>query len=225
MIINPQQPNNINNINTNNIVQKNHVANNIVSTTNGSNNLNSPDKKAVIQTQERLAHNFEKALDYEAILPKHLNSNQKEEIIQAVEEASKKYGVDRALILAFITQESTFNHKATSKTGAKGLMQLSSDTISFINSRSKDLKITDPYDIKQNVMGGTFYLKYLLDKFNGDLRLALGAYNSGPNSKTVETLQKYDRNVDLSEIPINKETKYHIRTVMNYYQKYLEYYK
>ena len=225
MIINSQEPNNKNNINTNNIVQKNHVANNIVSTTNDSNNLNRPDKKALIQTQERLAHNFEKALDYEAILPKHLNSNQKKEIIRAVEEASKKYGVDKALILAVITKESTFNHKATSKVGAKGLMQLNSDTIKFINSRNKDLKITDPYDIKQNVMGGTFYLKYLLNKFNGDLKLALGAYNAGPNSKTVRTLQKYDSNVDVSKIPINKQTKNYIRTVINYYQKYLQYYK
>lgn len=224
MIINSQEPNNINNINTNNIVQKNNVANNIVSTTNDSNNR--PDKKALIQAQERLAHNFEKALDYEAILPKYLNPNQKKEIIRAVEEASKKYGVDKALILAVITKESTFNHKATSKVGAKGLMQLNSDTIKFINSsNNKDLKITDPYDIKQNVMGGTFYLKYLLNKFNGDLRLALAAYNAGPNSKTVRTLQKYDNNIDVSKIPINKETKNYIRTVINYYQKYLQYYK
>lgn len=225
MVINPQKTNNINNINTSNIAKNNHVDNNIVSTTNDSNNLNSPDKRTLIQIQERLANNFEKALDYEAILPRYLNPNQKKEIIQAVEEASKKYGVDKALILAVITKESRFNYKATSKVGAKGLMQLNSNTIKFINSNNKDLKIKDPYDIKQNVMGGTFYLKYLLNKFNGDLRLTLGAYNAGPNSKTVKILQKYDNNIDVSKLPINKETKNYIKTVINYYQNYLEYYK
>jgi len=214
--------NNIINNNTINNLNRNTVGNVI------SNNeivFNNADKQKLIQIQERLADNFEKALDYEAILPRYLNPNQRKEIIQAVEEASKKYGVDKALILAVITKESTFNHKATSQFGAKGLMQLTSNTIKFINSRNKDLKITDPYDIKQNVIGATFYLKYLLNKFNGDLRLALAAYNAGPNSKTVRTLQKYDSNVDVSKIPINKETKNYIRTIINYYQKYLEYYK
>jgi soluble lytic murein transglycosylase-like protein len=216
---------NENNISNNSII--NSLNRNTVGNVISNNEIvfNNADKQKLIQIQERLAHNFEKALDYEAILPRYLNPNQKKEVIQAVEEASKKYGVDKALILAVITKESGFNYKATSKVGAKGLMQLNSNTIKFINSNNKDLKIKDPYDIKQNVMGGTFYLRYLLNKFNGDLRLALGAYNAGPNSKTVKTLQKYDSNVDVSKIPINKQTKNYIRTVINYYQKYLEYYK
>jgi soluble lytic murein transglycosylase-like protein len=216
---------NENNINNNNIINslnRDTVANVI---SNNKIDFNDADKRELIQIQERLANNFEKALDYEAILPRYLNPNQKKQIIQAVEEASKKYGVDKALILAVITKESGFNYRATSEVGAKGLMQLNSNTIKFINSSNKDLKITDPYDIKQNVMGGTFYLKYLLNKFNGDLRLTLGAYNAGPNSKTVRTLQKYDSNVDVSKIPINKETKNYIKSVINYYQEYLKYYK
>jgi soluble lytic murein transglycosylase-like protein len=216
---------NENNISNNSII--NSLNRNTVGNVISNNEIvfNNADKQKLIQIQERLSHNYEKALDYEAILPKHLNPNQKKEIIQAVEEASEKYGVDKALILAVITKESTFKHKATSKVGAKGLMQLTSNTIKFINSRNKDLKITDPYDIKQNVMGGTFYLKYLLNKFNGDLRLALGAYNAGPNSKTVKTLKKYDNNIDVSKLPINKQTKNYIKSVTNYYQKYLKYYK
>jgi soluble lytic murein transglycosylase-like protein len=216
---------NENNISNNSIINslnRNTVGNVI---NNNEINFNDAGKRKLIQIQERLVHNFEKALDYEAILPRYLNPNQKKEIIQAVEEASKKYGVDKALILAVITKESGFNYKATSKVGAKGLMQLNSDTIKFINSSNKDLKIKDPYDIKQNVMGGTFYLKYLLNKFNGDLRLTLGAYNAGPNSKTVKTLKKYDNNIDVSKLPINKETKNYIKSVINYYQNYLEYYK
>jgi len=216
---------NENNISNNSIINSlnRNTGDNVIN--NNEINFNDAGKRKLIQIQEGLVHNFEKALDYEAILPRYLNPNQKKEIIQAVEEASKKYGVDKALILAVITKESGFNYKATSKVGAKGLMQLNSNTIKFINSNNKDLKITNPYDIKQNVMGGTFYLKYLLNKFNGDLRLTLGAYNSGPNSKTVKTLKKYDNNIDVSKMPINKETKNYIRTVINYYQNYLEYYK
>jgi soluble lytic murein transglycosylase-like protein len=219
MIINPQEPNNINNINTNNIVQKNNVANNIVSTTNDSNNLNRPDKKALIQTQERLANNFEKALNCRDRQIQDLDPNKRNEIIQIVEEGSKKYDVDKALILAIISRESGFRKNVTSKRGAKGLMQLTSGTIKFINSKNKDLKITDPYDIKQNVMGGTFYL---INKYNGDLRLALAAYNAGPNSETVKILKKYDNNIDVSELPINKETKNYIKCVTYFYQNYLK---
>lgn len=216
---------------TSNSVTNNSVTNtytNIVDDVDintNQNNLNNIDKKNLIRIQQNLAENFNKALDYEAILPRYLNDNQKKKIIQAVEEASLKYGVDKALILAVITKESSFNHKAKSKVGAKGLMQLTPITIKFINSNNKDLKITDPYDIKQNVMGGTYYLKYLLNRFNGDLRLVLGAYNAGPNSKTVKTLKKFTNTNDVSKIPINKETKNYIKSVINYYEVYLKYYK
>ncbi len=202
--------------NTNNI---NNISNSEV-----NNSANIEKKQDLIKIQQHLANNFEKALDYESIFPKYLNSKQKSEIKNAVEEASRKYQIDKALILAVITKESGFNHKATSNVGAKGLMQLNSVTIKFINSNNKDFKITDPYDIKQNILGGTYYLKYLLNKFNGDLRLTLGAYNAGPNSKTVKILQKYN-NSDVSKIPINKETKTYIKRVLDYYQLYSSYYK
>lgn len=211
------------NISANSVNNPNNVNDkNISSEVNNSKNI---ERQKLIEIQQNLAINFEKALDYDSIFPRYLNSKKRNEIISAVEEASKKYGVDKELILAVITKESGFNYKATSKVGAKGLMQLNSDTVKFINSNNKDLKINNPYDIKQNIMGGTYYLKYLLNKFNGDLRLVLGAYNAGPNSKTVKILKKYDNNVDISKIPINKETKTYIKKVLDYYQEYLKYYK
>ncbi|MGC8815438.1 MAG: lytic transglycosylase domain-containing protein [bacterium] len=215
-------------VNNDRILNNPYISNtslvNNIDSNNNQNNLNNVDKQNLIRIQQNLAENFHKALGYESVLPQYLSPNQRKEIIQAVEEASTKYQVDKALILAVITKESGFNYKATSKVGAKGLMQLNSDTIKFINSNNKDLKITNPYDIKQNVMGGTYYLKYLLNKFDGDLRLVLGAYNAGPNSKTVKTLKKYS-NIDVSKVPLNRETKTYIKSVINYYEQYLKYYK
>lgn len=121
-------------------------------------------------------------------------------IEQAVDNASKKYGVDKNLILAVIKQESGFNPNATSGAGAEGLMQLMPSTAS-------ELGVTNAYDVSQNVDGGTKYLKSLLDTF-GNYKMAIAAYNAGPGA--VESSGE-----DLSKLP--SETKNYVSKVSAYY--------
>lgn len=127
-------------------------------------------------------------------------------IDEAIMKASKKYGIDEALIKAVIKQESSFNPNAVSKSGAEGLMQL-------MPSTARGLGVTNSFDIDQNVDGGTKYLKGLLDVY-GNSKLALAAYNAGPNALK-------NKGID-TEGEINKlsfETRNYVSKIMNYYGK------
>jgi hypothetical protein len=99
-------------------------------------------------------------------LPKDQNF---ESIIQ---EAAQRYRVDPGLIRAVIQAESGGNPSAVSRAGARGLMQLMPQT-------AAELGVTNPSDPTQNIMGGTSYLRSLLDRYRGDVKLALAAYNWG----------------------------------------------
>lgn len=92
----------------------------------------------------------------------------------AIAAASQRYGVSRDLIEAVAWQESRYRQSAVSPKGATGVMQLMPGT-------ARDLGV-DRFDLAQNVHGGTAYLSKMLNRFGGDVRLALAAYNAGPGA-------------------------------------------
>jgi soluble lytic murein transglycosylase-like protein len=119
-----------------------------------------------------------------------------------VSQNSAAWQVDPSLVKAVIVNESGFDAKATSRTGAQGLMQLMPSTAAAVGVR-------DAYDPVQNVAGGTRYLKSLLDRFGGDVRRAVGAYNAGP-----EAVEKY------GDVPPYAETQNYVQNVLGSYAKY-----
>ena len=127
-------------------------------------------------------------------------------IYSAVSDASKKYGISESLILAVIKQESDFDSTCTSSAGAAGLMQI-------MPSNYSHLGISDPYDVEQNVNGGTKLLREYLDKYNGDIQMALMAYNGGSGTMKNRGVSSAE---DLYKMP--QETQNYVPKVMGYYQ-------
>lgn len=123
----------------------------------------------------------------------------KSQVLDIISKVSKKHGVDEKLVKALIKQESGFNSKAKSKAGAMGLMQLMPAT-------AKSLGVNDPYNPAQNVEGGVKYLKSMLNKYNGNVILALAAYNAGPNA-----VDKY------SGVPPYAETQNYVKSILANY--------
>ena len=106
-------------------------------------------------------------------LPEACASLPKEQVDSLIASAAKKQALEPTLLRAVMKQESGFRPCAISVKGAEGLMQLMPAT-------AQQFRVSDPFDPEQNVQAGAAYLKQLLNKYNGDLRLALVGYNAGP---------------------------------------------
>lgn len=117
--------------------------------------------------------------------------------------AARTYGLDGALLHALISVESRYDPKAVSRTGAAGLMQLMPVT-------ARRYGVTDSFDPVQNINGGAQYLSDLLKMFNGDVSLAIAAYNAGESA-----VVRYG-----NRIPPFPETRDYVPKVLGFYRKY-----
>ena len=124
------------------------------------------------------------------------------ELERAVRRAAQQHHLHPALLFAVMKAESSFNPIVVSKAGAVGLMQLVPET-------AMRHGVQNLYDTNENVAGGARHLRYLLDRFHGNTRLALAAYNAGE--------RKVDR---YKQIPPYKETRHYVQKVLGYYRDY-----
>lgn len=119
-----------------------------------------------------------------------------------IRQSASRYNVDPRLIKAIIKAESGFDCYARSRMGAQGLMQLMPGT-------ARDLNVSNSFDPRANIDGGTRYFRTMLDTFNGDIPLSLAAYNAGPN-----LVKRTNR---MPQIP---ETVEYVRRVLHNYKGY-----
>ncbi len=113
-----------------------------------------------------------------------------------IDKHARQAGLSAALLRAVVRKESAFNPCAVSRAGAKGLMQLMPETAEMLG-------VADPFDPEENLRGGSQFLKMMLDRYGGDVALALGAYNAGPGR--VDKLRK---------VPAIPETQDYVRTIL-----------
>jgi soluble lytic murein transglycosylase-like protein len=124
-----------------------------------------------------------------------------QEVRRAITFYAKRYHLHPALLHAVITVESGYRQDAVSRKGAVGLMQLTPDT-------AATLRVADINDPIQNIRGGAKQLRHLLNLYEGDLPLALAAYNAGVHR------------VKGGKIPRIRETRSYVRKVLKYYEQY-----
>lgn len=119
-----------------------------------------------------------------------------------IRQNARAYRLEEALVKAVIKAESNYNPQSISNKGAQGLMQLIPATARLVN-------VDDPFNPADNIRGGSNYLRLMLDQFNGNLDLALAAYNAGPNA-----VQRH------GGIPPYTETRNYVQRVRRYLEQY-----
>lgn len=129
-----------------------------------------------------------------------------ERIENAVDVYSNQYGVDSNLVKAIIKVESDFDPNVVSSAGAKGLMQL-------MPENCEALGVEDPFNIEQNIEGGVKHIKEYIDRYDGDVEMALMAYNGGPTRMMNRGVTSVE---DIYKMP--KETQNYVPKVMSYYR-------
>ncbi len=122
---------------------------------------------------------------------------------ELVEQAARRYRIPVALVHAIMHAESNFDAHAVSQRGASGLMQLMPDT-------AREMYVRDIFNVRDNIEGGTRYLRYLANEFQGDMVKMVAAYNAGPDA-----IKKYGGNV-----PPFDETQAYVRKVLQLYYQY-----
>lgn len=125
-----------------------------------------------------------------------------------IEEAAVKERLEPALLRAVIRVESNFNHKATSRVGAKGLMQIMPLTAAELGNK----KALDHKNPRANILAGSHYLRRMINDFQGDLTKAIAAYNAGPSA-----VRKY------KGIPPYRETRDYVKKVLSQLEAEREY--
>lgn len=137
-----------------------------------------------------------RALVAQAAYTKRVAADPPEKIQEVVDDMACKYELPAKLITAMIKVESGFNPRAVSPEGACGLMQLMPGT-------ARMMGVKNVFEIRQNVEGGCRYMKQLMDQFDGDVELALAAYNAGPSS-----VEKY------RGVPPYRQTRSYVKKVL-----------
>lgn len=136
--------------------------------------------------------------------PATLTARRRDAYDDIIASAADRWDVDFSLVKAVVHAESAFDKDAVSKVGARGLMQLMPETAAMLH-------VTDIHDPRQNINAGARYLRMMLDRFRGDIRYALAAYNAGPGN-----VQHY------GGVPPFAETKHYVTRVVELSDKYRE---
>jgi len=152
------------------------------------------------QAEKAAAVNADAALSAEATQPG--TPSERARIDRGIARAAEKYDLPPGLIRSVMRAESNFEVRAVSRAGAQGLMQLMPAT-------ARELGVRDPFDIDQNIDGGARYLRRMLDRFGGDLKRALSAYNAGPGK-----VERYN-----GEVPY-RETRDYVQKVLAFNERY-----
>ncbi len=144
-------------------------------------------------------------IDMRSEIRSEISSSLNNDIERIVDIKSSQYNLDPSLIKAIIKVESNWNPSAVSPKGAKGLMQLMPGTSGLMS-------VNNPFDPEENIDGGIRYFKYLLKKFNGNIPVALAAYNAGPGK-----VKEYGK------VPPYPETRIFVERILSIYKSGINY--